>query len=408
MDQNARQKMVLAGAAGRVRRHPRRRARLSELARGLPQRPVHRVDAVAGPERVPAARRTTTTRCSPPSPSRARRRTGSTSVPGWVWALIAGRGRGDRRGRGPARTPRSSRTRPEREGSAVGSRRYLLSKTLQALVTLWFVLTFNFFLFRDPARGPGGGARAEREAHRRRRRAAATRARPRPADAAAIRDLHAGDPDRRPRRVAAHRRAGEAHHRHPSLADRRCWSGSARSSRRWFGVLIGIRGGWRRGSTVRHDVAVQLVDPVLDARGLARHVAAAALLGLAALVPGGRLLVGRADRHVSRIVDVADHLFLPLLTLTLGYIGGYSIIMRSSMIDTDARGLRADRASEGRARTTDPQAPRRAERIPADVHADLPELRVRARRRDRDRDGVLVAGPRGTSRTTRSRPTTTR
>src|ERR1043165_6627600 len=30
----------------------------------------------------------------------------------------------------------------------MGSRRYLLSKCLQAVVTLWFVLTFNFFLFR--------------------------------------------------------------------------------------------------------------------------------------------------------------------------------------------------------------------------------------------------------------------
>src|SRR3954454_25281430 len=30
----------------------------------------------------------------------------------------------------------------------MGSRRYLLSKCLQALVTLLFVLTFNFFLFR--------------------------------------------------------------------------------------------------------------------------------------------------------------------------------------------------------------------------------------------------------------------
>jgi peptide/nickel transport system permease protein len=30
----------------------------------------------------------------------------------------------------------------------MGSRRYLLSKTLQAVVTLWFVLTFNFLLFR--------------------------------------------------------------------------------------------------------------------------------------------------------------------------------------------------------------------------------------------------------------------
>ena len=30
----------------------------------------------------------------------------------------------------------------------MGARRYLLSKSLQALATLLFVLTFNFFLFR--------------------------------------------------------------------------------------------------------------------------------------------------------------------------------------------------------------------------------------------------------------------
>jgi peptide/nickel transport system permease protein len=37
---------------------------------------------------------------------------------------------------------------------------------------------------------------------------------------------------------------------------------------------------------------------------------------------------------VTRWVDILDHLFLPLLTLTLGYIGGYAIVMRSAMIDT--------------------------------------------------------------------------
>ena len=35
----------------------------------------------------------------------------------------------------------------------------------------------------------------------------------------------------------------------------------------------------------------------------------------------------------ARFVDILDHLFLPLLTLTLGYVGQYAIIMRSSMID---------------------------------------------------------------------------
>jgi peptide/nickel transport system permease protein len=35
----------------------------------------------------------------------------------------------------------------------------------------------------------------------------------------------------------------------------------------------------------------------------------------------------------ARVVDILDHLFLPLLTVTLGDVGQYAIIMRSSMID---------------------------------------------------------------------------
>ena len=48
------------------------------------------------------------------------------------------------------------------------------------------------------------------------------------------------------------------------------------------------------------------------------------------LVPGGRLRRAGDATGVARIVDVANHLFLPVLTLTLGYIGEYAIIMRSS------------------------------------------------------------------------------
>ena len=40
------------------------------------------------------------------------------------------------------------------------------------------------------------------------------------------------------------------------------------------------------------------------------------------------------ETGVTHLVDLLDHLFLPLLTLTLGYVGGYAIVMRSSMIDT--------------------------------------------------------------------------
>jgi peptide/nickel transport system permease protein len=36
---------------------------------------------------------------------------------------------------------------------------------------------------------------------------------------------------------------------------------------------------------------------------------------------------------VAHVADVANHLFLPCLTLTLGYLGSYAIVMRSSLIE---------------------------------------------------------------------------
>lgn len=54
--------------------------------------------------------------------------------------------------------------------------------------------------------------------------------------------------------------------------------------------------------------------------------------GMLGLFPAGGLETG-GETGVARLVDVLDHLFLPVLTLTLGYVGQYAIIMRSSMID---------------------------------------------------------------------------
>ena len=53
------------------------------------------------------------------------------------------------------------------------------------------------------------------------------------------------------------------------------------------------------------------------------------------MVPGGWVR-RRGDAHGdgTHRRRRSNHLFLPLLTLTLGYIGEYMIIMRSSMIDT--------------------------------------------------------------------------
>jgi peptide/nickel transport system permease protein len=55
---------------------------------------------------------------------------------------------------------------------------------------------------------------------------------------------------------------------------------------------------------------------------------------------------------MSRVLDIANHMFLPVLTLTLGYIGEYYLVMRSSLLDVlgedyittvRAKGVREDR-----------------------------------------------------------------
>jgi len=103
----------------------------------------------------------------------------------------------------------------------------------------------------------------------------------------------------------------------------------------WLGVVIGIRGGWRRGS--RFDTTSQYGSLVLYAmpEGWLGMLLLLLFSGMLHWFPAG----GYASSTLTgtaRIADLLDHLFLPLLTLTLGYIGSFSIVMRSSMIDTIA------------------------------------------------------------------------
>jgi peptide/nickel transport system permease protein len=43
---------------------------------------------------------------------------------------------------------------------------------------------------------------------------------------------------------------------------------------------------------------------------------------------------GNNDTFVSQLLDFVSHLFLPLMTVAIGLIGQYSILMRSSVIET--------------------------------------------------------------------------
>jgi peptide/nickel transport system permease protein len=214
----------------------------------------------------------------------------------------------------------------------VGARRYLLSKFLQALATLLFVLTFNFFLFRVLPGDPIGLlARSQRLTE---------------ADIAEQRATLGLD-EPLPRQYVTYVRQTVSGNLGVSLRTARpVWDiigsrlgptlllvGLGTLFASVLGILIGIKGGWERGS--RFDTSTLYGSLVLYSMpegwlGMLLLITFAGILGW---FPAGGFESGDAT-GMARIVDIANHLFLPVLTLTLGYIGEYAIIMRSSMVDT--------------------------------------------------------------------------
>ncbi len=214
----------------------------------------------------------------------------------------------------------------------MGARRYLLSKLLQALATLLFVLTFNFFLFRVLPGDPIGLlARSQRLTE---------------ADIAEQRATLGLD-EPLPRQYVTYVRQTVSGNLGVSLRTARpVWDiigsrlgptlllvGLGTLFASVLGIMIGIKGGWERGS--RFDTSTLYGSLVLYSmpEGWLGMLLLITLSGILGWFPAGGFESGDAT-GVARIVDIANHLFLPVLTLTLGYIGEYAIIMRSSMVDT--------------------------------------------------------------------------
>lgn len=212
----------------------------------------------------------------------------------------------------------------------MGSRGYVARKLVQAGFTLAFVLTFNFFLFRVLPGDPVGLlAKSQRLTE---------------ADVAGLRaELGLDQPiGRQYLTYVGQTLTGNLG---VSLRTARdvtatIWSrigptvllvGLGTLFSTVIGIWIGIKGGWRRGS--RFDTSTLYGSLALYSipEGWLGMLLLLALSGALGLFPaGGFELGGRTG--TARFVDVLDHLFLPVLTLTLGYVGQYAIIMRSSMI----------------------------------------------------------------------------
>jgi peptide/nickel transport system permease protein len=218
-----------------------------------------------------------------------------------------------------------------------GRTRYILGKVLGSLSSLVFVLVFNFFLFRilpgDPAKD-------------------LTRNRYVPASQVAAITKRFGLDKPLPQQFVdyvkstLHGDLGISYQfQQPvtHLIGQRIWAtvllvGISTLLSTVIGLWFGIRGAWDRGGLF--DKTTMGFSLTLYAMpefwlGLLLLVALAVGVGpFHGIFPTGGERSPNADYHGLRAaLDIANHMFLPCLTLTLAYFAEYHLIMRSSLLE---------------------------------------------------------------------------
>lgn len=218
-------------------------------------------------------------------------------------------------------------------------RRYLIGKVLQALLTLAFVIAFNFFLFRIV---PGDPA------------------------ALLLRGTSAFNPDNVEQlqedlgldkpvpeqfliyvKDTATLNFGESFFGRGApvseVIGNNVWPtvllvGTSTIASAVIGLIIGIYGGWKRGS--KFDIGSLGFTLFVYAMpefwfGILVLMAFAGGIGpFPAIFPTGGYETAASDlTGIAHIVDVLNHLVLPFTVLTMAYLGEYAIIMRNSLID---------------------------------------------------------------------------
>src|SRR4051794_10048640 len=100
-----------------------------------------------------------------------------------------------------------------------------------------------------------------------------------------------------------------------------------------FGTLTGVLAAWRRGTAVEHVS----VTTALSFYSMPTHWLALMLVILfSGIFPSGGMVNDflLAPTWWEHVRDLADHMFLPALTLGLVLYGEYTLIVRSAMLET--------------------------------------------------------------------------
>jgi peptide/nickel transport system permease protein len=99
------------------------------------------------------------------------------------------------------------------------------------------------------------------------------------------------------------------------------------------GVWLGIHAGWRRGSardTGSVGSSMLLYSVPEGWLGMLLLLVFGAMLGI---FPLGGYVSSPPPQGTAYVADVLSHAFLPIMTLTLAYVGEYVLVMRSSMVE---------------------------------------------------------------------------
>lgn len=250
----------------------------------------------------------------------------------------------------------------------MSTRRYLLVKILQAMLTLAFVLAFNFFLFR----GLGNPTQLLAK-----QRGQMTPAAIQALNAQLGLDLPLPEQFAHYVKETLSGNLGYTFDNQPvsEAISAAIWPtllliGTSTIASIVLGVWIGIAQGWRWGS--KFDQSWLGVTLVLYAMpefwfGLLMIMLFSVTFSV---FPSGGMQTAAADYHgFQNVVDILNHLALPFFVLTVSYLAEYSLIMRSSLMEV----LGEDFIATARAKGVREKMVRRRHAVP---NALLPTMTV--------------------------------